>query len=158
VGRDILQASIRCIGQRLASVSARTMPVGTQLLWLAILAIPVASIAWTVTHEEIFREPREWCVERSKNCRQWYLRKLFYIGTCEYCFSHYVAALLLLITRFKLLYPGWRGYVIAGFSLVWLSNFYMSVFGRIRLDIKRERVELSAIEEGKEHVLPQRGD
>lgn len=33
----------------------------TQLLWLVILAIPVASVAWTITHEEIFREPRDFC-------------------------------------------------------------------------------------------------
>lgn len=33
--------------------------IAEQLLKLLILAIPVACIAWTVTHEEIFREPRE---------------------------------------------------------------------------------------------------
>ena len=34
--------------------------------------------------------------------------------------------LALVMTRFKLIYPDWRGYVIAGFSLVWVANFYMS--------------------------------
>ena len=42
------------------------MNLGTQILWLLILALPVASIAWTVTHEEVFREPREYCNERSR--------------------------------------------------------------------------------------------
>jgi hypothetical protein len=42
--------------------------------------------------------------------------------------------------------PGWRGYLIAGFALVWMSNFYRSIFARLRLDIKRERVEISAVE------------
>lgn len=37
-----------------------------QIVGLFILAIPIASIARTVVFEEIFREPREWCVNRSK--------------------------------------------------------------------------------------------
>ena len=39
-----------------------TAPFLTQLTWLFVLALPVASIAWTITHEEIFREPREWAI------------------------------------------------------------------------------------------------
>jgi hypothetical protein len=113
-----------------------------QLFALFILAMPVACVAWTVTHEEIFREPRDWCVDRSKTCRQIFERKFFYIFTCEYCFSHYVAALFLLITGYKLLFEDWRGYLIAWLALVWVSNFYMSLFGRVRLDIRRERIEI----------------
>jgi hypothetical protein len=123
------------------------MNLGQQLLTLVILAIPVASIAWTITHEEIFSEARNWCEYKSKNCRTVYQRKFFYLFTCEYCFSHYVAVVFLAMTRFKLLMPGWRGYLIAGFALVWMSNLYMSIFARLRLDIKRERVEISAVEQ-----------
>jgi hypothetical protein len=65
--------------------------------------------------------------------------------TCEFCFSHYVTVLFLFLTRYKLLYPGWRGYLIAGFSLVWVANIYMSIFGRLRLEIKRERVEIEEV-------------
>ena len=36
------------------------MDLTTQVAWLFILAIPTACIAWTVTHEEVFREPREY--------------------------------------------------------------------------------------------------
>jgi hypothetical protein len=50
------------------------------------------------------------------------------------------------LTRFKLLFTDWRGYLIAGFSLVWVANVYMSLFARIRLDVKHERVEISAQE------------
>ena len=117
-----------------------------QVAVLFILAIPIASIAWTVTHEEVFREPREWCVSRSKSCRRLMERKFFYLFTCEYCFSHYVTAGFLAITRYTLLFDDWRGYVIAGFSLVWLANVYMSLFGRLRLDIKEEKVEIEAAE------------
>ena len=112
-----------------------------QILELLLLAIPVACVAWTVTHEEVFREPREYCVRRSQNCRRWYERKFFYLFTCEYCFSHYIAAAFLIIARFKLLYPDWRGYLIAFFSLVWIANQYMSVYNRLRLDIKVEKLE-----------------
>lgn len=109
---------------------------------LLLLAIPIASIAWTVTHEEVFREPREWCVRRSENCNRLLQRKFFYLFTCEYCFSHYVTIFFLIVTRFKLLYPDWRGYLVGGFALVFVANAYMSAFGRLRLDIKHERVEI----------------
>src|SRR5688572_658062 len=90
----------------------------TQAIYLFILAIPIACIAWTVTHEEVFREPREYCINKSKNGKTILIRKFFYLFTCEYCFSHYVTVLILFITNFQLFYEGWRGYVIAGFALV----------------------------------------
>ena len=123
------------------------MSLGLQLLWLAILAIPVAAISWTVTHEEVFREPRDYCANRSQRSPRIWQRKFFYLFTCEFCFSHYVAILFLIITRFRMLYDDWRGYVVAGFALVWVANVYMSLFGRLRLDIKKERVEIMEKEE-----------
>jgi hypothetical protein len=127
--------------------------VPLQLLYLFILALPVASVAWTITHEEIAREFRDYCISESKVCRRIYQRKFFYLFTCEYCFSHYVSAAFLMITRFKLLFPDWRGYLIAGFSLVWVANVYMGIFGRIRLDLRRERVEIQT----EEASLPSKG-
>jgi hypothetical protein len=41
----------------------------------------------------------------------------------------------------------WRGYIIAGFSLVWIANIYMSLFGLIRIDIKKERTQIKEMEE-----------
>ena len=102
------------------------MDLKTQLVTLFVLAIPIACVAWTVTHEEVFREPREYCIERSRTCRRLFERKFFYLLTCEYCFSHYVALAFLFITRFKLIYTDWRGYLIAGFALVWVANQYMN--------------------------------
>lgn len=121
-------------------------PPSEQIFLLLVLAIPVATIAWTITHEEIFREPREWCKNKSENCRTFTERKFFYLFTCEYCFSHYVAVLILFFTHFRLLYDDWRGYAVSLFSLVWIANFYMGLFGRLRLDIKRERVEIAKVE------------
>jgi len=118
------------------------MPIQLQLIWLLMLSIPVACVAWTITHEEVLREPREYCQRRAKDAKGIVRRKFFYLFTCEFCFSHYVAAIFLFITRFKLLYPDWRGYLIALFSLVWVSNQYMSIYNHLRLDIKHEQVEI----------------
>lgn len=116
------------------------------LVMLLLLALPVASIAWTITHEEIFREPHEWLVRKSKRSRSLWARKFFYLFTCEYCFSHWVTAALLVITRFTLVYEDWRGYLVSFFALVWVANVYMSAFGRLRLEIRHERVEIEAVE------------
>jgi len=120
------------------------MTLGIQVAWLLLLGIPVACVAWTVTHEEVFREPREYCQQECARARNLLRRKFFYLFTCEYCFSHYVAAGILVITRYKLLFDDWRGYLIAFFSLVWVANQYMSVYNRLRLDIKHEQVEIKA--------------
>ena len=106
-----------------------------------ILALPVACISWTFTHEEIFREPREYCQRCVETSKSIWKRKFFYIFTCEYCLSHYVTALIVYITGFQLLFEDWRGYVIAGFALVWIANIYMSLYALIRVDLKKERAE-----------------
>lgn len=129
------------------------MPLRTQFAYLFLLALPIACVSWTVTHEEVFREPREFCREKSQNCRPLVARKFFYLFTCEYCFSHYVSAVFLWITRFTLLYSGWRGYLIAWFALVWVANVYMSGFNRLRLDIKHENVVIAKDEAVKEKML-----
>jgi hypothetical protein len=122
------------------------MPLSQQVIWLAVLALPIASIAWTVTHEEVFREPRDYCARRSQKSGSLFCRKFFYLFTCEYCFSHWVTAIFLVITRYKLLYNDWRGYLIALFALVYVSNFYIGLFGHVRLEVKKDRAEIKAIE------------
>ncbi|MDZ4747918.1 MAG: hypothetical protein SH808_05480 [Saprospiraceae bacterium] len=116
-------------------------PISEQVAWLFILAVPIASIAWTVTHEEIFRELREYCIQKSKICSHILKRKFFYLFTCEYCFSHYVTIGALFLTDYKLLLDDWRGYVISGFALVWMANVYMSLFGFIRVGMKETKME-----------------
>lgn len=123
------------------------MSIQHQLIYLFVLALPVACVAWTVTHEEVFREIHEYCVERSKNCRTVLQRKFFYLFTCEYCFSHYVTIAFLILTKFTLLYEGIVGYIIAGFSIVFIANVYMSLYVLIKMDIKKERAEATIKEE-----------
>ncbi|WP_149244164.1 hypothetical protein [Dyadobacter sp. 32] len=121
------------------------MELFDQILWLIVLAIPIACIAWTVTHEEIFKEPRKYCANRSVSGKSLLTRKFFYVFTCEYCFSHYITILILILTDYKLLLGDWRGYIVSGFSLVWMANIYMSLFGLIRQSIKKEIVEIDTL-------------
>jgi|SRR5450432_121110 len=117
-----------------------------QIAWLFLLAIPVACVAWTITHEEVFRESRDFCARRCREGKTVLERKFFYLFTCEYCFSHYIALAFLLLAHFHLLLTGWRGYLIAGFSLVWVANVYMSLFGLLRTDLKKEKTEVKKME------------
>jgi hypothetical protein len=126
-----------------------------QMLWLFVLAAPVACVAWTVTHEDVFKEIREWCAKKSEKSRTLAVRKFFYLFTCEYCFSHYVALAAVWMTGYRLLLPDCRGALLGWFTLVWVANVYMSLFGRLRLDIKRERVEIKA-EEREEREAEQK--
>lgn len=117
-----------------------------QIVWLFVLALPVATVAWTVTHEEIVRELREQCVARSKSAPRMLTRKFFYVFTCEYCFSHYVVAAFLVMTRYRLLLDDWRGYVISFFAVTAIANVYLGLFADLRVDLKAERLDVAAKE------------
>ena len=123
------------------------MTLSLQTAWLFLLAIPVACIAWTVTHEQVFAEPREYCAKCSKEAKSLLKRKFFYLFTCEYCFSHYVTVVFLFISRYHLLFMDWRGYLVAGFSIVWVANIYMSLYNLLRTDIKKEKTSISLQED-----------
>jgi len=124
-----------------------TQSLAIQIQWLFILAIPVACISWTVTHEEVFKEPREFCIKLSKEPGSIFKRKFFYLFTCEYCFSHYISLGTLLLTGYKLLLTDWRGYVVSGFSLVWVANMYIAIFSLLRFGIKKEKIDISLKEQ-----------
>ncbi len=122
------------------------MQISTQIFWLLILSMIVASIAWTVTQEEIFREIREKCEDKSEKCGSLAQRKFFYVFTCEYCFSHWVTMLILILTGFQLLIDDWRGYILAFFAIPWMANQWMRLYKRLRVDIKHENVKAKVIE------------
>jgi len=123
------------------------MSLGMQAAWLAILAMPVAAVSWTVTHEEVFREVREYFEDFSKDSSSLVGRKLHYLVTCEYCFSHYVALAFVILAGFRLLIDDWRGYVLSTFALVWVANVYMTIYARLRVNLKKDRVELKGQEQ-----------
>ncbi len=122
------------------------MDLYLQITWLFVLAIPIACISWTVTQEEIFRELKQYCAGKCQNQKTVLKRKFFYLFTCEYCFSHYITIIFLFLTDYKLLIEDWRGYIIAGFSLVWIANIYMNVYGVVRQQIKKEKTEIKVLE------------
>jgi hypothetical protein len=116
------------------------------VVWLFVMALPVACLAWTITQEEVFREPRDYAQRQKQEAPQGWKRKFYYLLTCPYCFSHYVAALFLALTQYKLLYQDWRGYIIALFALVWTANQYMSIYALLRQALKEKRFTATAVE------------
>jgi hypothetical protein len=120
------------------------MPIGLQLIWLAVLAIPVAAVAWTFTHEELFHEVRSILRKRRRASRSAFVRKFLYLFLCDFCLSHWVALAFLALADFRLLIDDWRGYVIAFFALTWLANQYIAIYSRLRLDLRREKIEIEA--------------
>jgi hypothetical protein len=66
-----------------------------------------------------------------------------------------VTILFLAITRYKLLYDDWRGYLIGGFALVWIANQYMSIYAHLRLDIRKDRIEIKHVEKQVQKVEKQ---
>jgi hypothetical protein len=131
-----------------------------QLVWLLVLAIPIACVARTVVFEEVFREPREWCRRKSETCRNLLQRKFFYLFTCEYCFSHYVTIFFIALSGYRLLLDDWRGYVLSFFALVFVANAYMNLYARLRVDITQAKAEVKKIEsetnDGNEASSPER--
>ncbi|MEP6779809.1 MAG: hypothetical protein ABJC26_07965 [Gemmatimonadaceae bacterium] len=134
--------------------------IAVQVLVLLVLSAVVACVAWTVTHEEVFREVHDFCMRKSKSSRNIVVRKFFYLFTCEYCFSHYVAATVVIAAHYRLLVDDWRGFIAAVFVIVWIANFQMAAFARLRLEVKLERIEIDekADENGQNKVTDSRGN
>ena len=126
------------------------MPILVQIYTLLILSLVVASIAWTVTQETIFEEWREAAKKRSEKAGNILVRKFFYVWTCEYCFSHWVTIVVLILSGFRLLIDDWRGYALAFFALPWIANQWMSLYRRLRVDIKKENLIAEQIKEDGE--------
>jgi hypothetical protein len=110
-----------------------------QIGLLLIFAIPIAWAAWTVTHEQVFAEFKQFCMARSKTCDWLAGRKFFYLFTCEYCFSHWCTLFFQCFFQFKMVFDDWRGYLVSGPALVWLANVYMNLYQRTRVDIRKQR-------------------
>ena len=128
-----------------------------QIIGLFVLAIPIACVARTVVLEDVFRELREVWQRKSKSGDSLLKRKFFYLFTCEYCFSHYVTLFFLILTRYKLMYDDWRGYLIAFFALVFVANAYLNLYSRLRVDITSEKKEIE-VKETKIEAMRKEGE
>ena len=87
------------------------------------LALVVAVISRTVTKEEVFREWREMCA-RHAACGTLPKRKLCYVFTCTYCFSHWVSLGVVVASGFHFVCGDWRGLIMAIFAMVGIANLY----------------------------------
>lgn len=126
------------------------MSIVDQIFWLVIIASAVASVAWTITQEEIFKEPREFFAKKSKSSQSFLIRKLCYMPTCEYCLSHWVTIFFIAVTGFQLIFTDWRGYLLSFFVTAWTSNQIMSLYRRLRVVIKLDNaIAENEIEESK---------
>jgi hypothetical protein len=137
------------VGTLFAKGKQEEAAVMEQVVWLFILALPVASVSWTLAHEEVLRELREWLALRSQTCCHWWQRKFCYMWTCEYCLSHSIAAVFVALTDYQLLQPGWRGYLVAWLALVAVANVYLSAYGRLRVEIHKDLSEIKQLEAGR---------
>lgn len=104
------------------------------LLMLLLLPVPIACASWTVAKEEVFREWREFCKDHAADRRHGLLvRKLCYVWTCEYCFSHYVAMFFLLLTGWRLVEGNALArFLVSWFAVVAIANVYMTVYSLLR--------------------------
>lgn len=118
---------------------------------LFLLAAVVACVSWTVTQEELFKEPREYCKRQTLHCRMWAQRKFFYLFTCEYCFSHYVGLAVAAAA-------GVRGFglVAMWLALVWLANIYMSLYRLLRVVIKLIGIKVQVVEDARTYYQEQK--
>lgn len=111
-----------------------------------LLALPIGCVSWTVTNEEIFRDMREHLSGVCNRTDSLLLRKLCYLPTCHYCFSHWVTLLFLCITGFKLMFPDWRGYVVGGFTLVMITNVYLTLYNILRVILRTLKAQAEHVE------------
>ena len=115
-----------------------------QLVWLSTLSIPVACVAWTLTHEEVFVSRTS--IAKSKRGKPricspasvftYSLANIVSATTPPSFFPSFTVQIVTVQTL------DWRGYLIAFCSLVWVSNQYISVYNHLRLDIRHEQVEI----------------
>jgi hypothetical protein len=89
-----------------AMPNALPMSLATQIVWLFVLAGPVACAAWTVTHEELFAELHAGVCGKAANDEASLRASSSTSSPARYCLSHYVAAVAIALTGFPV--ARWR--------------------------------------------------
>jgi hypothetical protein len=148
-------------GTRLAYAKWRTrrkedaaMNYAMQMIFALLLAIPVASIVWTFTQEEVFKEVRDSLkAYQKRHADSFWRQKLAYLPTCPYCLSHYVAAVFIAVFNFHMLADDWRGYVVSLFTLVLVTNLYVSLYNLVRVALRRQKALADKAEAELRYVL-----
>jgi hypothetical protein len=126
-----------------------------EVFWIAGA---VAIIAWTQAKEEITREFRERLQRASDSTENIVLRKVAHMLTCEFCFSFWVSLLSLFVFRHRVAYADWRGVILAQFATWGIANIYMTAYSRLRVDIRKDQIEIkkeeAKIEDGQSKDHP----
>ena len=121
-----------------------------QFIYLFIMALPIQTAFRGPLHVRKCSVNQEIIVRKNQNNANLFLRNFFIYLLAKYCFSHYIALLFLIITRYHLLYNNWRGYIVSFFALVWIANIYMSLFGLVRVGMKKEGIKQTRRWSGKD--------
>jgi hypothetical protein len=133
-----------------------------QIAYALVLAVPIACLVWTFTQEEIFREFRDTLkTYQREHGDSFWRKKLAYLPTCPYCFSHYVAIMFLGLFRFRMLVSDWRGYVVSLFTLVLIANVYITAYNMLRAALRASKAIADRAEahanEAKRLSMPMEG-
>lgn len=94
---------------------------------IILATLITACVSWTIAQEEIFREVRQWLQQTSTGA-SWWIRKVAYLPTCHYCFSHWVAAWAVWTLGLSWVY--WL-------PIVWGANHSMTLYGLLRQQQKK---------------------
>ena len=64
----------------------------------------------------------------------------------------------MLITRFELLFDGWRGYLLAFLALPFVANVYLGLFAQAKLEANKDRAEAKFIQHEAEVKAMEKGE
>ena len=134
----------------------RDLPLGTQLLLLFVLPIPMFTFGWALAKEQVASECRDWCKRCHENPRlPWLVRKLAYMPTCEFCASAWVGLALMACVRVRLFVDApLVGFVFTWGCLVGVAWLYVSFFSSLRTDINKDKVLAEAVREAQNGHQP----
>lgn len=123
------------------------MSYAGQISFALLLALPIACIVWTFTQEEVFREVRDALKDyQQRHPHSPWRKKIAYLPTCPYCFSHYVTAAFVALFQFPMLTDDCRGYIASLFTLVLLANLYLTIYHLLRVALRGARAWADGVE------------
>jgi hypothetical protein len=144
----------------MAAMSLSLYEMMAQVVWGLIIAFPVAICSWTIAKEEVFAWLRWLCHkaldwgDRHGLCGK-IAAKPFYMPTCEFCTSFWVTFFFVdVVTPFRMLTTGWKGWMVGEFFVMAWANVYMSIYSRIRVEITKDKTITENINGGNSQRGP----
>ena len=106
------------------------------MITLLFLAFPVFYLSRALAHEELFADLRDGLTSAMVRTANPLARKAFYMPTCYYCAGFWCAVVVNALANWHLAGDGWRGWVLATFTLAGLSAFYNVVYKRLAATVQ----------------------